>query len=176
MNSKNIITKILGITCLLLVQMTAFAQSRKVSGTVTDNNGEPVIGAGVMLKSKTGVGTITDIDGKYTIEVTDADIIEVSCLGFKTLAEKVGKRSVIDLVLEMDSNILNDVVVIGYGTAKRANLAGSVATTDKKTFQSKPSATPTNALQGVLPGVVVNRSSGNGSRPGDEAQDRKSVV
>lgn len=168
--NNNIITKILGITCLLLVQMTAFAQSRKISGTVTDNNGEPVIGASIMLQNKTGVGTITDIDGKYSIDVTDADVIEASCLGFKTLAEKVGKRAIVDIVLEIDSNILDDVVVIGYGTAKRANLAGAVSTADKKTFQSKPSATPTNALQGVLPGVVVNRSSGNGSRPGDEAK------
>ena len=168
--NNNIITKILGITCLLLVQMTAFAQSRKISGTVTDNNGEPVIGASIIIQNKTGVGTITDIDGKYSIDVTDADVIEASCLGFKTLAEKVGKRAIVDIVLEIDSNILDDVVVIGYGTAKRANLAGAVSTADKKTFQSKPSATPTNALQGVLPGVVVNRSSGNGSRPGDEAK------
>lgn len=168
--NNNIITKILGITCLLLVQMTAFAQSRKISGTVTDNNGEPVIGASIMIHNKTGVGTITDIDGKYSIDVTDADVIEASCLGFKTFAEKVGKRATFDIVLEIDSNILDDVVVIGYGTAKRANLAGAVSIADKKTFQSKPSATPTNALQGVLPGVVVNRSSGNGSRPGDEAK------
>lgn len=144
--NNNIITKILGITCLLLVQMTAFAQSRKISGTVTDNNGEPVIGASIMIQNKTGVGTITDIDGKYSIDVTDADVIEASCLGFKTLAEKVGKRATVDLVLEIDSNILDDVVVIGYGTAKRANLAGAVSTADKKTFQSKPSATPTLSL------------------------------
>lgn len=67
-----------------------------------------------MLQNKTGVGTITDIDGKYSIDVTDADVIEASCLGFKTLAEKVGKRAIVDIVLEIDSNILDDVVVIGY--------------------------------------------------------------
>ena len=97
--NNNIITKILGITCLLLVQMTVFAQSRKISGTVTDNNGEPVIGASIMIQNKTGVGTITDIDGKYSIDVTDADVLEASCLGFKTLAEKVGKRAIVDLSL-----------------------------------------------------------------------------
>ena len=170
MNNRNIITKILTIVCLIFVQIAVFAQERKISGIVTDNNGEPVIGASIMIQNKTGIGTITDIDGKYSIEVSDSDIIEASCLGFRTIAEKVGKRTVIDIVLEVDNNILDDVVVIGYGTAKRANLAGAVSTTDKKTFQSRPSATPTNALQGVLPGVVVNRSSGNGSRPGDEAQ------
>ena len=61
------------------------------------------------------------------------------------------------------------MVVVGYGTTKRANLAGAVATADQKAFQSKPSATPINALQGLIPGLVVNRSNGQGSRPGDEA-------
>ena len=65
--------------------------------------------------------------------------------------------------------MLDDVVVVGYGTTKRANLAGAVATADQKAFQSKPSATPINALQGLIPGLVVNRSNGQGSRPGDEA-------
>lgn len=164
----NKITKVLTVICLLLFQMTVYAQDRNVSGFVSDDNGEPVAGANILLKDKL-VGTITDIDGKYTISASDEDVIEVSFLGFQTLSEKVGKRSKIDFILQMDNNVLEETVVIGYGTVKRANLAGSVASTDKKAFQSRPVSNPTNALQGVLPGLVVNRSSGNGSRPGTEA-------
>lgn len=169
MNYSGITKRILGTAFLLSVSLAAFAQERNISGSVKDRNGDPVIGAGITLRDKAGVGTVTGIDGTYVIGASGGDVIEASCLGFKTAAEKVGDRDNIDFVLDVDSNVLDDVVVIGYGTAKRANLAGAVATTDDKTFQSKPSATPTNALQGVLPGVVVNRSSGSGSRPGTEA-------
>ncbi len=167
---KNNIRKVLVVICMILSQMTVFAQDRKITGTVSDNTGEPILGANILIKAKTGVGAVTDIDGKYTIEAAKEDQIEVSFLGFKTITEKVGDRTVINFILTPDNNVLNDVVVIGYGTAKRANLAGSVATTDKETFISKPSATPTSALQGVLPGLVVNRGAGNGSRPGVEDQ------
>ena len=154
------ITKILFIICLLLSQAGVWAQTKSVTGIVSDDNGEPIIGANVTTKDK-GKGTITDINGKYSISVTSKDIIEVSFIGYKNIQEKVGNRSIINFILKEDNNMLEDVVVIGYGTAKRANLAGAVVTTDQKTFQSKPSATPINALQGVLPGLVVNRSSGD---------------
>lgn len=169
-NMSNNLNRVLVIICLILSQMTVLAQNREITGFVADNAGEPIIGANILVKGQKGVGTITNVDGKYTIEATAEDILEVSYIGFKTKTKKVGNRKTIDFILEVDNNILDDVVVIGYGTAKRVNLAGSVATTDKKAFISKPSATPTSALQGVIPGLVVNRGSGSGSRPGVEDQ------
>lgn len=162
------IIRIIMIVCLLMLQTDIWAQSQHITGTVSDKNGEAIIGANVTIKG-TGKGTITNVDGKYTLSATPRDILEVSFIGYKDVQEKVGNRTVINILLEEDSQMLDDVVVIGYGTTKRANLAGAVATADQKAFQSKPSATPINALQGVLPGLVVNRSSGSGSRPGDEA-------
>lgn len=159
--------KILFVLSFLFVQLNLMAQNKIITGFVSDYNGDPIIGANVIIKDK-GTGTITDINGKFSISASDKDIIEVSFIGYKSLNEKVENKSSIDFVLTENNNILDDVVVVGYGTTKRANLAGAVATTDKKTFQSRPSANPVNALQGVLPGLVVNRSNGSGSRPGEE--------
>lgn len=122
-----------------------------------------------MTVKGTTKGTITNVYGIYTVSATPKDIIEISFIGYKSVQKKVGNRGIINVVLEEDSKMLDDVVVVGYGTTKRANLAGAVATADQKAFQSKPSATPINALQGLIPGLVVNRSNGQGSRPGDEA-------
>ena len=162
------IIRILLITCLLSSQVGIWAQTKSITGTVCDTNGEMIIGANVTVKGTTK-GTITNVYGIYTVSATPKDIIEISFIGYKSVQKKVGNRGIINVVLEEDSKMLDDVVVVGYGTTKRANLAGAVATADQKAFQSKPSASPINALQGVIPGLVVNRSNGQGSRPGDEA-------
>ncbi|EOZ95331.1 TonB-dependent receptor [Indibacter alkaliphilus LW1] len=130
-----------------------------VSGVVTDEAGEPLPGATVSVEG-TSLGTITDIDGQYTIEVPDDAVLVVSFIGFESRRIPVNGRSIIDVGLTPDTSSLEEVVVVGYGTQKRANLTGSVAEIETEDLVSRPFSSTVNALQGVSPGVTVTTGSG----------------
>ncbi len=109
---------IVALTCLLLTSVSAFAQTKTVTGTVTDAANEPLIGASVLVQG-TSTGTITDMDGKYSISVTPEDVLVFSYVGMTTQSVKVGAQSVINVTLKEDSQVLAETVVIGYGEEKR---------------------------------------------------------
>ena len=132
----------------------------KVTGTVLDKDGLAVIGAGV-LEQGTLNGAVTDADGKYSIQVASANsVLEFSCIGYQTVAETVGSRKVIDIILEDDNKLLDEVVVIGYGTVKKKDLTGSVANVDGGKLATIQGVGLSQALQGSMPGVQVTRTSG----------------
>ena len=106
------IIRILLITCLLSSQVGIWAQTKSITGTVCDTNGEMIIGANVTVKGTTK-GTITNVYGIYTVSATPKDIIEISFIGYKSVQKKVGNRGIINVVLEEDSKMLDDVVVVG---------------------------------------------------------------
>ena len=113
---------------LLLVSSGAWAQTANISGLVTDTSGQPVIGASVIDINDRTIGTITDIDGRYTIaSVLPNSTLEFSCIGYKTIRETVNGRSTISVILEDDSEFLDEVVVVGYGTVRKKDLTGAVA-------------------------------------------------
>lgn len=156
--------KYLLVSLFFLCCYSAYAQKMTVIGVVTDAaTGEPLIGANVMIKHQK-TGTVTDVNGNFTIEADPSQLLLVSYIGYTPKEVGVRKSGKLFISLE-NSNVLDDVVVVGYGTVKRANLAGSVATTDARTFESKPVNSPVAALQGVIPGLTVNRGS---SRPGGD--------
>ena len=113
------------LTCLLLGSISAFAQTKTVTGTVTDAANEPLIGASVLVQG-TSTGTITDMDGKYSISVTPEDVLVFSYVGMTTQSIKVGTQSIINVTLKEDSQVLAETVVIGYGSAKKRDLTGSI--------------------------------------------------
>lgn len=141
-------------------------QSASVSGTVVDTNGEPVIGANVMVKG-TNNGTITDIDGKFTLGNAKGTLV-VSFIGYKTQEVQInGNEKNLNIVLREDSELLDEVVVVGYGTMKKESLTGAVTVVDSKAFKEKGGlSSPLEALQGQVAGVMITRSS---SAPGDES-------
>ena len=142
--------------------LLSFAQSA-ISGTVEDGNGEPIVGASVLIKG-TSAGTVTDINGAFTIQkVSPNDVIVVSSIGFTSKDVKVGRQSTLNIVLKEDMANLEEVVVIGYGTMKRKDLTGSVASVTGEALQKNPVSTIAEALQGQLPGVNVVSQDG---RPG----------
>ena len=140
---------------------SASAQQKfQVSGTVLDENGVSVIGAGVMEKGTTN-GAITDIDGKYVLTVSSANaVLEVSFVGYTTETAPVNGRAVIDFILKEDSTVLDEVMVIGYGTVKKKDLTGSVANVDGTKIANMQSMSVAQAIQGTMPGVEVTRTSG----------------
>lgn len=130
-----------------------------ISGTVKDSKGEPVIGANVMEKG-TNRGIVTDLDGKFTLKVTPGATITVSYLGYKTQTLKAAPT--MNVSLEEDNALLDEVVVVGFGTQKRANLTGAVATVDvSKVMDNRPVTDAAKALQGAVPGLTITSSSGD---------------
>ena len=113
------------LVCLLLASASAFAQTKTVTGTVTDAANEPLIGASVLVQG-TSTGTITDMDGKYSISVTPEDVLAFSYVGMTSQTIKVGTQNVINVTLKEDSQVLAETVVIGYGSAKKRDLTGSI--------------------------------------------------
>lgn len=155
-------SKIIGIFIIMcIVSPTLWAQSRTVKGEVLDSNKEPLIGVGVMIKNTT-TGTITDIDGRYSIQIPDNNtIVSFSYIGYKTKDVKVGDQRNINIILEEASIMMDQVVVVGYGSQKKVNLTGAVSAINvDESLASRSVANVSSALQGLMPGLSVNQSSG----------------
>ncbi len=134
-----------------------------VSGKVTDKSGEPIIGANVSVLD-TSIGTITDMNGNYTLTVPQGATLQVSYIGYVTLKVKAGSQDVIRL--SEDTEALSEVVVVGYGSQKKVNVIGSIATVNSKSLEARATADVSNMLTGQLSGVTITQSSGN---PGQDA-------
>lgn len=161
--------KIISILLAVLVSVAGFSQNTvTVSGTVTDGNGEPVIGAGVMVKGTTR-GVIADFDGNYTIEVNDTDVLEFSALGFLTAEETVGNRTQINVTLRDEFEELSDVIVVAYGTAKKESFTGSASVVKGEDLQKRTVGNITKSFEGTVPGVQV---TSGGGQPGEGASIR----
>ena len=139
--------------------VSAWAQNISVTGTVTDVNGEPIIGAYVLVKG-TSNGTSTDVDGKYQISVASNGTLVFTLVGMKDSEVPVNGKAVINVTMQEDSEMLDDVVVIGFGTQKKENLTGAVASVNvSKALESRPIADVGRGLQGMTPGLNVRVGS-----------------
>lgn len=141
------------------------AQQQQVQGTVVDKTGEPLIGVTVQVVGQQG-GTVTDLDGHYSIKAAKGAQIKFSYIGFTEQVLKVAGAQ-LDVTMSEDNQTLQEVVVVGYGVQKKESLTGAVTVIDRKAFQEKGGlSSPLQALQGQVPGVMISRSS---SAPGDES-------
>lgn len=136
---------------------------KKVSGVITNENGEPIIGATVKVKGS-NIGVITDLSGRYTLEVpSNQSVLEVSYVGYQSQNLSVGNQKQINFRMHEDKQLLDEVVVVGYGTQKKANLTGAVASLSSADLAGKPVTSTAQALAGLVPGLSVLQNSG---RPG----------
>ncbi|MEL6534955.1 MAG: TonB-dependent receptor plug domain-containing protein, partial [Bacteroidota bacterium] len=151
-----------------IVAFQAWAQ-RTVSGTVTEANGSTLPGVNVVVVGS-GSGVITDLDGNYRIEVSgDNAVLRYSFIGYATQEITVGSRSVIDVTLEEDTQIIDEVVIVGYNTVKRGDLTSSVSTISGDDIKAQPIGSIDNLLQGKSTGMLVTSQNG---RPGGQAYVR----
>ncbi len=146
--------------CLLIGAGAAFAQTVKLSGTVTDPSGEAVVSAAVQLKGSTSVYTMTDAVGDYKLSVPSDGVITVSCLGFIQKEIAVNGRAHIDITLEPDSQVLDDVIVVAYGTVRREANTGSVTSVKNEQLAQVPATSVDKMLAGKLAGVTITSGSG----------------
>ena len=161
---KSVSCAFVRIKCIVLLMMMfplcALAQNVNISGTVTDaNTGEEVIGATVKVKGASG-GTITDAMGNYKMSVASGATIEVSYVGYQTKQVKVTKGGQLDIQIAEDVNMLEQVVVVGYGVMKRSDLTGSVSSIDEKAIKQGVNTSLEQAMQGRIAGVQVTQNSG----------------
>lgn len=158
---KNIRRIVLVMACLLCIP-GIHAQDFTVTGKVIDNTGLEVIGTNISIKGSTGVGTITNIDGQYTLKVNNPakDVLVISYIGMRTQEVAVKGQKQINVTLQEDSKILDEVVVIGYGTSKRSDLTGSVVSVKNEDLMQTPTSDVAQALAGRMAGVQVMQSEG----------------
>lgn len=132
-----------------------------IRGNVKDVNGEPLIGVSISVKGRSGQGTVTDIDGNFTLQCEKGNVLSFSYIGYKTTEVKVGNKSDLMITLQEDTEQLEEVIVVGYGTTTRKSAVGSVSQVKSEAITKRPVANVTQALQGAAPGVIVQQTSYN---------------
>ena len=141
-----------------------------VKGFVSDEHGESIIGATVVVKGHPEIGTVTDVDGKFTLEVEPRSILVISYIGYNPQETRVSRKTPFyNIILKEDNQLLEEVVVVGYGTVKKSDLTGSVSTVGTRSFESQPVTNVSRILQGRTSGVEVTSTSG---MPGSGAKVR----
>ena len=158
--SKTILRKAIALLSILLLGAVSFAQNRPLTGKVVDQNGEPVIGASVVVVGNTSLGAVTGADGTYRLNVPANATVTVSCIGYSSVTEAVAGRPVVNFTLEEDNEFIEETVVIGYGVQKKSDLTGSVASVRSQDLMDRSVSDAGAALQGKAAGVMVYTNSG----------------
>ncbi|MDR2120675.1 MAG: TonB-dependent receptor [Tannerella sp.] len=150
------------LACLAFT-LPGYAQTKTVAGVVTDEHDEPVIGAAILVVG-TSRGTVTDVDGRFSFDVPANAVLQISYMGYVTQRIRVGTSSVLNIKLEVDETNLDEVVVIGYGTQRKATLTGAISAVKNEEIIATKNESVVNMLTGKLPGVRIAQKS---SQPGD---------
>lgn len=135
----------------------------QVTGVVKDEEGVPLPGASVMIEGQSGIGTVTDLDGNYSIEAVEGDILVFSFMGYETQKITIGTQSIINVTMGVNLSTLEEVIVVGYGTRKKVSLVGAVDQVGQEALEGRPVATMSQALQGVSANLIVQQRN---SEPG----------
>lgn len=151
--------RMLTLSLFVLCTTVVFAQQKPIKGTVVDATGEPLIGVNVSVKGTT-IGIITDIDGKYTLEVPTNATLVFSYIGYRTQELPVGNQTTINITMQEDTQNIDEVVVVGYGVQKKETVTGSISTLKGDDLVKSPVANLSNAIAGKMSGVVTYQRSG----------------
>ncbi|KAA5823829.1 TonB-dependent receptor [Algibacter amylolyticus] len=149
-------------------------QNITVSGKVTDANGQSIPGATIIVKG-TATGAVTDFDGVYNIQANGSSTIVVSYIGFETLEIPVNNQKTINIQLKEDISLLDEVVVVGYGTQKKSDVTGSVSSANLEAFKDSPNTNAVQALQGTVPGLNIGQVNSAGSTPSISIRGQVSI-
>ncbi len=150
---------VLLIMAVLTASSWSLAQNRQISGVVTDNDGQPISGATVLIEG-TSVGTTTNINGEFSLSAPADGTLSVSFIGYETMQEAIAGKTWISFSLKEDTHAIDDVIVVAYGTAKKESFTGSVAVVKSEELEHRKVANVTKAIDGLAPGVQATSGSG----------------
>lgn len=174
MKTKIITTLFAAVLIICMTSASAFSQTTKqVKVSVSDSSG-PLIGAGVLIQGTTN-GAITDADGNATLNVPQGSSLEISMIGYASQTVKFEGQSSLSVVLTEDSTLLDEVVFIGYGTAKKKDLTGSVVKADIETFKHAPNTSIIESLHGTVPGLNIGQVNAAGAEPSIEVRGQITI-
>ncbi|MBO6044822.1 MAG: carboxypeptidase-like regulatory domain-containing protein, partial [Bacteroidales bacterium] len=151
---------VLAMVCGLSCLTPASAQNRAISGTVVDSQGEPIIGASVMVVGNSRVGTVTNADGTFSLSVPNGATMSVSCIGYATETFVVGTQQTYNIILQDDAEFLDETVVIGYGVQRKSDVTGAIASVKESDLANRTTTNAITAMQGKAAGVQIVNSSG----------------
>ena len=155
------------LCCLMLLSSVAYAQDISITGKVVDDINYGLPGVNIVMKGNPGVGTLTDIDGNFSIQVpSKKSVLVFSYMGYATQEVQVGNNTTLNIVLREDSKMIDEVVVVGFGTQKKENLTGAVKSVDVKMIDDRPITNVVSGLQGAVAGL--NITNDNGGAPGQK--------
>lgn len=155
---------ILFFVILIVTKNLIYAQdTTNISGRISSSTGEPMIGASITVKGTTN-GTITDIDGNFRIEASPPSTLIISYVGYVAQEVQIAGRKSVNIILKEDTGLLEEIVVVGYGTQKKETLTGSVVSVKGDEIKKSPTPNISTSLQGKLPGLIVNQRSGEPGR------------
>lgn len=152
------------LIAFIFCSIPIMAQNLSLTGQVLDKSEEPIIGANVIVEGRS-VGTITDVDGNFTLQAKAGDVLKVSYIGYVTQKVSIGKNNRIKIHLVEDSEMLDEVVVVGYGSMKKSDLTGAVVSANLKDFEKSPNTNVLQSLQGTVPGLNVGQTTSAGVSP-----------
>ena len=157
----------------LLGQITGAALD--IKGLVTDEDGAPLIGVSI-LETSTGTGTVTDLDGRYTLSITNENaVIQFSYIGYETQSVTVGSQRIIDISLTLSISELGEVVVVGYGTQRKSDLTGSLVSAPLDDFREAANSNILQSLSGSTPGISIGQTSVAGEEPSVQIRGQTSI-
>ena len=159
-NLLSCLTKTLVFLFLGCLGMSVYAQNRTISGRVVDASGEPVIGAAVTVVGNTRIGAATDLNGAFSLSVPAGSTMSVESIGYKTQTFAIGNQSNFNIVLEEDTEMLEETVVIGYGVQRKSDVTGAIASVKESDLANRTSTDAIQAMQGKAAGVQIVNSSG----------------
>ena len=159
-NLLSYLTKTVLVLFLGCLGMSVFAQNRTISGKVVDASGEPVIGAAVTVVGNTRVGAATDLNGAFSLSVPAGSTISVESIGYKTQTFAIGNQTNFNIVLEEDTEMLEETVVIGYGVQRKSDVTGAIASLKSSDLENRTATDAVQAMQGKAAGVQIVNSSG----------------
>lgn len=163
---RTILLRLALVVATLLLGISMSAQKITVSGRITDQSGQPVVGAAVFEKG-TSNGVATDVDGSYTIAVKQGATLVYSCIGYAETSRTASTGGTVNVVLSEDTTTLEETVVVGYGTQKKVNLTGAVDVVTSEVFDNRPVSNVSQALQGAVPNLQLTFADGKPNRSSD---------
>ena len=169
-----IVHLVIVVSFLMVTPRHVYAQDKKISGKISNEHGELIIGATVAIRG-TPKGTVTNLEGVFSLSASDDAVLDITCLGYLSQEVTVGHQTFIHVILKEDIKTLDEFVVVGYGSMKKSDLTGAVVSANLKDLENSPNTNLVQSLQGIVPGLNIGQVTSAGSTPSVTIRGRNTL-